>query len=58
MPTSIAVVPTNANRFRAALAANPSADPAELAKKLGIDRGEAVAAVSRKLARRTKPVAG
>jgi hypothetical protein len=55
MPMSISITPTKANRFRAALAANPSADPVQLAKKLGIDRGEAVAAVSRKLARRKTP---
>ena len=54
---SIAVQTSKANRLRAAIAADPSADPLRVAASLGLERAEAKAALRRKLARRIKTTA-
>jgi len=54
---SIAIETSKSNRLRAALAANPSADPLPVASDLGLIKTEANNAPSRTVASRIKTTA-
>jgi hypothetical protein len=57
MPNSVRVIPSQANRIRAAREANPTLHPLELAKRLGIHPNVVGLALDRGDRRRIKSVA-
>lgn len=57
MSTNVRVIPSRANRIRAAAQAHPEARPLELARLAGVKLAEVDLAISRGRARRIKSVA-